>query len=828
MTPGQAQANDFTPTLDSAALVSAITGGTPTPSTGISARLVLTIDANGRAIANVALPIFDDTTPETDETFTVTLSEPSGGSSVTTATATTTIAANDRTWAISPVTSTVNEAESAIYTVLYTGSATEQGSTVSILVTVGFTTGQAQANDFTPTLTSTTLRDAISGGTPTPSNEISAMVALTVGADGTVSADVVLPILDDATSEGDETFTVTLSGQSGGTITTPTATTTIAASDMAPSGAWAITPETSTVDEGGTASYNVQYTGSVGETVSILVTVNLDIAVANDFNPDLTSATLRGAISGGTTTAGPNGIISARVELTAGVSGNASFSFDLMIQDDTTVENTETFTVTLSGQTPETTITTPTATTTIAANDMTPDGMWAISQTSTPTVNEGDDASYNVQYTGSADEQGATISILVTVNLTTAVADDFIPTLTSATLRDAISAGTATAGDTGISARVELTIEVSGNANFIVALTILDDQTEEGNETFTVTLAEPSGRSSVNSATATTTIAASDLSGTWTISSTTPTVNEGDDTSYNVQYNGNPVTQGATISILVTVEFTGANPASAEDFDPIPLTSANLADLIGDGATAGNEISAMVELTIDANGNASASIALPIVDDETEEGEETFTVTLSQPSGDSSVMTPTATTTIAANDISGTWAISQAPTEPVNEGDDASYTVQYTGNPATQGLTGSILVTVVLDTAQDNDFDLDPATSGIQPLTSAHLATFIGAGATAGDTGISAMVTLTIDENGIADFSFDLTIGNDETEEGPETFMITLSRQTTGTTITIPTATTTIAASDITLSGMWAITPENQTVNEGETASYNVQYTGTS
>ena len=102
------------------------------------------------------------------------------------------------------------------------------------------------------------------------------------------------------------------------------------------------------------------------------------------------------------------------MELIAGASGNANFSFNLTIADDTTTENAETFMLMLSEQTQGTMITTESVTTTIAASDMTPSGMWVI-RTTTPTVNEAESARYNVEYDGIPAEQGSIVSILVTV-----------------------------------------------------------------------------------------------------------------------------------------------------------------------------------------------------------------------------------------------------------------------------------------------------------------------------------------------------------------------------------------------------------------------------
>ena len=198
-------------------------------------------------------------------------------------------------------------------------------------------------------------------------------------------------------------------------------------------------------------------------------------------------------------------------------------------------------------------------TTTIALSNSS--GTWTIT-TENQTVNEGDQAIYIVQYTNSnLVEQGAIVSILVTVNLdtaqATAQANDFNPTLTSATLRDAIRAETATVGtDTNeISARGSLTtsLPIDGNVTviFSVVLPILDDRIIEGTETFTVTLSQPSvGNVSTDTATATTTIGELE----WMISASTTIISEGESVEFTISYTKNPILlEDQTVSILITL-----------------------------------------------------------------------------------------------------------------------------------------------------------------------------------------------------------------------------------------------------------------------------------
>ena len=100
----------------------------------------------------------------------------------------------------------------------------------------------------------------------------------------------------------------------------------------------------------------------------------------------------------------------------------------------------------------------------------------------------------------------------------------------------------------------------------------------------------------------------------------------------------------------------------------------------------------MVTLATNANGDAQFTIVLPIQEDTITEGQETFTVTLSGQTTGTTIPLPTATTNIAASDTTGTWDISQNPVDgSANEGETVTYTVQYNGTAATQGLTASIL-----------------------------------------------------------------------------------------------------------------------------------------
>ena len=807
-----------------------------------------------------------------------------------------------------PVSEGSIEERTARIIINYNDTPASQGETVEIQVTVIFLTGQAEADDFdadpdTPgiqPLTAPRLANLIEEeegeeGEVVPINNtalavlgvrfsrslnigesisdgLSATVERTIGTDGMTTFIFELEVANDDTAEAEEQILIiiekTIPSRSDDDRETMIARVIIAANDMT----WSISTTTPTVNEDDNARYTVRYRGPGGDTLSIRVTVNpSDLAISNPamandfFNPPnfLTSAALASAIDnvtvtpGGSVTAMPSTDISAMVTLTTAATGNTdfSFSFELPIFNDPAPEGAETFTVTLSypSETPGTPNNTDTVTTTIAANDTTPQGTWAI-RPPTQTVEEGEQASYTVQYTGNPEEQGATVEIQVTVNLGTAEANDFDPLLvdSSDVLESAIRNGTVTegtrtnvTGNTGRSATVELTIGTNGNASFSFDLTIANDiDPAENAETFTVTLSGQTPRETtmITTATATTTIATNNIEGIWTISTTTPRVNEGDDarSSYTVQYTGSTANPGQLLFVLVTVEFSENpedNPAEDDDFDfdPSPeriqpLTSDLLVTTIGTASvTLSNVINANVARSVDARGKASFSFDLPIANDTEPEEDQTFTVRISAPTllGTGRAIIDNnadrVTTTIAANDMTpqGTWTISESPAGPVNEGDDASYTVAYTSNdPTEQGSTVSILVTVGFTTGQADANDFNP------PLTSATLSDAISGGTPTPRTPISARVELTTsldsDGNVTASFSVVLPIADDTDPEDNETFTVTFSGQTPGTEFPTNTATTTIAVNDLT----WAISPETLTVAEGDDARYTVQYSG--
>jgi hypothetical protein len=168
--------------------------------------------ADGDTSETITVSIINDTIDEPDETFTVTLSNATGGASLgTTSVSTVTIVDDDPTpvpgvLSIAPGSVSVDEAAGTVtFTVNRTG-----GSDGAVSVNFATANGTATAGqDFT----------AISG-------------TLNFGNGDTTGKTITVSIIDDTIDEPNETFTVNLSGATGGaTLGTSTSTVTILDND---------------------------------------------------------------------------------------------------------------------------------------------------------------------------------------------------------------------------------------------------------------------------------------------------------------------------------------------------------------------------------------------------------------------------------------------------------------------------------------------------------------------------------------------------------------------------------------------------------------------
>ena len=336
-----------------------------------------------------------------------------------------------------------------------------------------------------------------------------------------------------------------------------------------------ITGPSASVTEGDDATFTVTLSGSPTNEVVVNYTASGDTAMANDFTA--TSGTLTFAASASGT--------------------DLSQTFPVPVTDDSLPEGDETFTATLSANTASplpagVILGTTTAQATIAASD----GVMVSITGPSASVTEGNPATFTVTLSASPGSE-------VVVNYATS--DD-----------------TATAGSDFTAPASDAALTFAANASgtdlsqtFPVPVT--DDSLPEGDETFTVTLSAPSGGfpsgvtldSSATSAQAT--IAASDAPAVMvSIAGPSASVDEGDPATFTVTLSASP---GSEVVV---------NYATSDDT-----------------ATAGSDFTAPASdaaLTFAANASGtdlSQTFPVPVTDDSLPEGDETFTVTLSAPSG---------------------------------------------------------------------------------------------------------------------------------------------------------------------------------------------------
>jgi hypothetical protein len=557
-------------------------------------------------------------------------------------------------------------------------------------------------------------------------------------ADGQTSQTFTVQICDDAVFEGNETFNVTLSMPTGGASIgmQSSATVTITDNEVAQPGTLALSASTYSVAEnvmGGTVTITVNRTGGT------------DGAVGATY-----------ALSNGTATGGA--MCGAGVDFvnTGGTisfaNGEASKTFTVTICNDTVFEGNETFNVTLSTPTGGATLGMPTtAVVTITDDEVAQPGTLALSS-----------ATYSV----AENVMGGTVTI--TVNRTGgtdgAVAVNY-------NLTDGTATGGAMCGGAVDFVNNGGTVNfANGETTKTFTVTICDDTVFEGNETFNVTLSTPTGGATLGMpTTAVVTINDNEVAQPGAIALSAST--------YSVVEN----VMGGTLTIPVTR--TGGTDGA------VGVTYA-----LSDGtATGGAMCGAGIDFvntggTVNfANGVNSANITVTICDDAVFEGNETFNVTLSMPTGGATLGMPTtAVVTITDNEVAqpGVLALS-ASTYSVAEnvmGGTVTITVNRTG-----GTDGAVAV----------NYNLTDGTATGGAMCGAGI-DFVNTGGT-----ISFA-------NGEASKTFTVTICNDATVEGNETFTVTLSGATGGATIGTPSsAVITITDDDVAPAGNVVVNPGN-------------------
>ena len=471
---------------------------------------------------------------------------------------------------------------------------------------------------------------------------------------------------------------------------------------------------------------------SATEGSGIVFTVSLSGTRTGDLEVDYATS----IEMGDTATSGTDFTAVAATTLTFS-STESSKSITILTTNDSVDEPNETFTVTLS-------------------NASSGSAISSTAGSGTGTINDDDPPEFSIS------DASATESMGIVFTVTLSSAPDSQATVSYAT---SIEAGdTAETGDFTAVTATALTFTTSDTSKSFT-IDVTNDQVDEENETFTVTLSNASGGPTISSTagTATGTINDDDIPPSVGFDSTIPSRSEGEDLVFTVELSG-PLTEKE-----VTVDYAASTSGSdtAED-----------ADL--SGATSGT-------LTF-AAGDRTKSVTISTTDDSVDEDSETFTVSLSNASN--------ANTSAATDNVMG--IISDNDAEPQLSIDDPSGAEDDGAND------GSIEFTVQLTGATEKTVTVSYATSTVSGDTATSGTDFTAVSAT----------TLTFTA-GVTTQSFTVVTKLDTVDEENETFTVTLSSASNAT-IDDSTGTGTITDNDNT--SMLSITDDS--ADEGDALSF--------
>ena len=689
-----------------AVAVTYMVGGTATSGTDYTAPSgTLTLDA-GDSSGTITIATLDDSVLDRGETVSVTLTGATtslGEVTAGTAAAETTI--------IDPGTVTVSVA---------TDGAVTEGSSSTFTVTLSGAVASAVE-----------LSWSTSNGTAAAGSDYTAVSsgAVTFAADSTASRTLSVSTLPDTLAEGDETFTLRLSGSglpAGVSLGTATATGTITDDETLSA---AVTADAATVVEGSAATFTVTLTG--GESTA----------------PVTVTYTVAGTATSGTDYTAPSGT------LTLGA-GAASGTITIATRTDTVLDGGETLSVTLSGAT--TTLGEATAQTGSAETTISDTGTVTVSVASAGAVAESAAATFTVTLSGAvsspvevgwstsdvtatagADYTAASGTVTFTANSTAA------QTLTVSTLEDTLAEGdetfTVTLSGSNLPAGVSLgtvsaTATITDDDALSVSVTADETEVQEGAAaTFTVSVAgggstapvavtytvggtatsgtdytAPSGTLTLGTGASSGTITVATLSDavlepveTVTVTLSGASTSAGEVTAATATAQTEIVDPGTTgVSVTVSV---GADVAVIEGVastfevslsgtvaSPVTVNWSTSAGT----ATAGSDYTAVSSgtVTFAANSTASQTLTVSTLEDTLAEEDETFTVMLSASDLPAGVGLGRASATGTIVDDEALTVSVSADAATVVEGGAARFTVSVDGGESTAAIEASYTV----------------------------------------------------------------------------------------------------------------------------------------
>ena len=682
VTVGESDGNaTFTVTLSEApaedVTVEYATGsGTATDGTDYTGTTgTLTISA-GVTTGTIVVPITTDATDESDETATLTLSNPNNAT-IGDATSDLVITDDDAPPAISISDGTATEGGTATFTASLTNPSSED-------ITVEYES---------------------SSGTATNGSDFTAVTeTLTISAgETTATFDVVTTA--DAKDELDETGTVTLSNPTNATISDNTADLVITDDDTAN-----ITIANQTIAEDGIASFTVTMSTTSGGPVTVVYTSSTGASGDN--------------ATDGTDYPGTTGTLTIPTGSTSGV-------FTIDTTSDNTDEPTETATITLSGATSATVDgSTTTADLVITDDDPTPGisiGNQSVTEggtaTFTATLSNPSSEDVTVEYVSSSGTatDGTDFTTITTTTLT-------IPAGQTSATFDLVTTEDSTdeANETGtITLQNASNATITGDtttADFVItddddtpSITIADQSVDEaGTATFTATLSGPSSSdvtvvytsssgtatdgTDYTGATNTLTIPAGGTSGTFTVVTTADTDNEVDETaSVTLSSATNAAISDDTAVLTITDDdevgisighataTEGGTGTFTVTLDKAPAEDVTIIYTSGSGtATDNTDYTGTTGTITILAGQTTGTIEVPTTGDDTYEGNETATLTLSSATN-ATISGSTTTADLVINDDDSEPSITIA-NQTVTEAGTASFTVTLS-NPTTSEVT---------------------------------------------------------------------------------------------------------------------------------------------
>ena len=601
--------------------------------------------AAGETSKTITVLVAGDTSVESDEGFTVTLSNAGVNTVINTATAAGLIVNDDVApdyLSLSASSASKNEGNSGTtsFTFTVSRSGNTAGSTSVDYAVTGSGSNPASASDFS--------------GSVLPSGSVSF-------AAGETSKTITVLVAGDTSVESDEGFTVTLSNAGVNTvINTATAAGLIVNDDVA-SDYLSLSASSASKNEGNSGT--TSFTFTVSRSGNTAGSTSVDYAVTGSGSNPASASDFSGSVL-------PSGSVSF-------AAGETSKTITVLVAGDTSAESDEGFTVTLSNAGVNTVINTATAVGLIVNDDVASD--YLSLSASSASKNEGNSGTTSFTFTVSrtGNTAGSTsVNYAVTGSGSNpASANDF-------------SGSVLPSGSVSFAA---------GETSKTITVLVAGDTSVESDEGFTVTLSNAGVNTVINTATAVGLIVNDDVAPDYlSLSASSASKNEGNSgtTSFTFTVSRTGNTAGST-SVNYAVTGSGSNPASANDFSGSVLPSGNVSF---------------------AAGETSKTITVLVAGDTSVESDEGFTVTLSNAGVNTVINTATAVGLIVNDDVAPDYLSLSASSASKNEGNSGTtsftFTVTRTGNTAGSTSVNYAVTGSGSNPASANDFSGSVLPSG--------------------------------------------------------------------------------------------------------------------